>query len=97
MDGAAIVAALETLRVRYPGEQVAIWARYEHDGRPSFVASIGNDYRDGAPKPVCVCGNSIPKVLEKVVAEAGERSPEIIRFNRIAKLRDELAKLEAAQ
>lgn len=96
MDGAAIVAALETLRVRYPGEQVAIWARYEANGKPSFVASIGADYSHTALDPVIEIGDTLELALSKCLTKAGERSPEKLRANRIAKLRDELAKLEAA-
>lgn len=93
LDGAAIVQAVEMMRQRHPTASVEIWAGYK-DGQPTYTALIefqginswGHGSRHGQDPVACATA----------ALEEASKAPDL-RQEKIARLRDELAKLEAQQ
>jgi hypothetical protein len=95
MNGNEIVAAVEKLHATYPTESVEIWTRIDAQGREHYIAMVGEYGKE--PGAASNWGDHPMIAAAKLIAKAGKRDPIAAADAKIAKLREELARLEAAQ
>lgn len=88
MDGTAIVAALDKLHIAFPKRELELWIGYRADGREKFTAYVQYD-----DNPLVSVGDNPSEVADNVIAQ--RPSADEARQRRIAKLRAELAVMEA--
>lgn len=95
MNGQEIQAAVEKLHETYPLEIVQIWAGYNAVGQECYTARVG-EY--GEIFPMMHENGDRPMIAAvKLIATAGKRDKMAFADAKIAKLRKELAELEAKQ
>lgn len=90
VSGEQITRATEMLRAKYPQERVVLWCDIPPHGEPRYTAGVGE-----APNAQYWSEDDPTEAVAKLIRQVGERDPEAIRRQKIAKLREELERLEA--
>lgn len=84
-----ILKSLRTVHEKYPTEPIQLWIRQQGD-IIEYSLNVG-DHPDRVYGPWLT---NVEEATEMLIDKAGERSPEVIRTNRIQELREELLRLE---
>lgn len=95
-DPQQIQAALVGLHQRYPHDTVSAWWEIAPNGTDGVVFRV-HDETDWNSGSIFGHGCTLEAALSDLIKRAGERTPEKLRQQKIAALRDQLAKLEAVQ
>lgn len=92
-----ILVGLEKLAAAFPWDSVSIEVHRKPEGKLRFVVYIPDNRDCGILGSVYISGDKLPEAIDRAIAEnSAIRDPRVSRDRAIEELKQQIAKMEAA-